>query len=56
MSGATAPGGGVDGPRDGSFDREIDGAVRTERRLFFKALIALGIVVVVVVLRALFFA
>ena len=56
MSGPTAPGGGAAESGDDRFDKEIEGAVRTERRLFFKALIALALVVVVVVVRALFFA
>jgi hypothetical protein len=39
-----------------SFRREIRTAVRYERRLFFKALLALALVAVIVVIRTLYFA
>jgi hypothetical protein len=38
-----------------SFRREIRAAVRYERGLFFKALLALALVAVIVVIRTLYF-
>jgi hypothetical protein len=42
-------------PRSGAFEQEIREAIRYERGLIFKALLALAIVAVIVILRTLYF-
>jgi hypothetical protein len=56
MTRPATPGGRPEAEGGTRFDAEIDQALRAERRLFFKALAALALVIVVVVVRSLFFA
>jgi hypothetical protein len=56
MNGHDGPAPGPDPERAPTFQEEIANAVDYERTLFYRGLIAAGLVVVVVVIRALFFA